>query len=89
MPMTPFQFLNQFSFVILPLILFAAAAALLAWRRARWPLWAGWSGLLVLYLAYALTSGQASTERWDTPENIRVALSSAGQPTLVEFFSNY
>lgn len=84
-----FQIANQFSFLILPLLLFAGLAVLLAWRRARWPLWAAWAGLLALFVVFLLTSGQTSTARYDTPDNIRQALATAQEPTLVEFFSNY
>lgn len=84
-----FQVANRFSFLIFPLLLFAGLAVLLARRRARWPLWAVWGGLLAVYLAFLLTSGQATTARYDTPENIRQALAAAEEPTLIEFFSNY
>lgn len=87
--MSLFQIANQFSFLILPLLLFAGLAVLLAWRRARWPLWAAWAGLLALFVVFLLTSGQTSTARYDTPDNIRQALATAQEPTLVEFFSNY
>ncbi len=88
--MSLFQIANRFSFLILPLLLFAALAVLLRRRRSKtWPLWAGWGGLLAIYLAFVLTSGQASSARYDTPDNIRQALATAGEPTLVEFFSNY
>jgi F0F1-type ATP synthase assembly protein I len=87
--MSLFQVLNRFSFLILPLLVFIAAAALLARRRARWPLWALWGGLLAAYLSFVLTSGQATTARYDTPENIRQALATARETTLVEFFSNH
>jgi protein-S-isoprenylcysteine O-methyltransferase Ste14 len=84
-----FQIANRFSFLILPLLLFGGLAVLLAWRRAKWPLWAGWAGLLALFVVFLLTSAQTSTERYDSPETIRQALATAGEPTLVEFFSNY
>lgn len=87
--MTLFQIANRFSFLILPILLFAGLAILLQRRRARWPLWAAWGGLLAVYLAFLLTSGQTTTARYDSPDNIRQALATAGQPTLVEFFSNY
>jgi hypothetical protein len=87
--MSFFQIINRFSFLILPLLLFLALAVILQRRRARWPLWAAWGGLLAVYIAFLLTSGQASTARYDTPETIRQSLASAEQPTLVEFFSNY
>ncbi len=84
-----FQIANQFSFLILPILLFAGLAALLALRRARWPLWAAWTGMLALFVAFLLASGQTGTARYDTPDNIRQALATAQEPTLVEFFSNY
>ena len=87
--MSLFQIVNQFSFLILPIVLFAGLAVLLAWRRARWPLWAAWAGLLALFVVFLLTSGQTSTARYDTPDNIRRALATAQEPILVEFFSNY
>jgi len=87
--MTPFQILNRFSFLILPLLLLAVVAGLLAWRRVTWIWWAGWIGLVALFLVIVLTSGQRNTTSYDTPEHIRAALAGAGQPTLVEFFSNY
>lgn len=87
--MSLFQIVNQFSFLILPIVLFAGLAVLLAWRRARWPLWAAWAGLLALFVVFLLTSGQTSSARFDSPETIRQALATAEQPTLVEFFSNY
>lgn len=87
--MSVFQIANQFSFLILPILLFAGLAVLLARRRARWPLWAVWGGLLALAATLLLTTGQRSTARYDTAQNIRQALAAAEQPTLVEFFSNY
>jgi len=86
---TIFQIANQFSFLILPVVLFAVLAIVLRRRRARWPLWAMWGGLLALFIAFLLTSGQTTTARYDSPDNIRQALATADQPTLVEFFSNY
>ena len=87
--MSLFQIANRFSFLILPLLLFAGLGVILLRRRARWPLWVAWGGLLAVYLAFVLTSGQATTARYASPDNIRQALATAGEPTLVEFFSNY
>lgn len=87
--MSVFQIANRFSFLILPLLLFVGLAAILWLRRARWPLWAAWGVLLAVYLAFVLISGQATTARYDSPDNIRQALATAGEPTLIEFFSNY
>ncbi len=86
--MTILQIANRFSFLILPLLLFASLAVILLRRRAKWPLWGGWAGLLALFAVFLLTSGQVNTERYDSPEAIRQALATAGEPTLVEFFSN-
>lgn len=86
--MSPFQIANYFSFLIIPLLFFLLVAAILRWRRAsRW-LWAGWVAALLVYGAFLL-SGQSTTARYDTPENIRRSLAAADEPTLVEFFSNY
>ncbi len=87
--MTILQIVNRFSLLIPALLALAGIALLLARRRVRWPLWAAWGGLLALVVAFLLTSGQRTTARYDTPDNIRQALAAAGQPTLVEFFSNY
>jgi hypothetical protein len=88
-PVSLFQIANRFSFLVLPLLLFAGLAMILLWRRARWPLWAGWGGLLAMFVVFLLLSGQVSMARYDTPNNIRQALATAEQPTLVEFFSNH
>lgn len=87
--MSPFQILNRFSFIFLPLALLALLVGLLIWRRAGWPWWIGLGGLLVVYLAFLLSAGQSTTARYDTPEAIRQSLATAQQPTLIEFFSNY
>jgi protein-S-isoprenylcysteine O-methyltransferase Ste14 len=84
-----FQIANRFSFLILPLLLFVGLAVILRRRRASWPLWAAWGGLLAAFVVFLLLSGQTSTARYETPDNIRQALATAEQPTLVEFFSNY
>ncbi|HSN75352.1 MAG TPA: hypothetical protein VL334_09755 [Anaerolineae bacterium] len=87
--MTLFQIANRFSFLIPVLLMFAAAAVLLARRRARWPLWVAWGGLVAIFIVFLLLSGQTSSARYDSAETIRQALATAEQPTLVEFFSNY
>ena len=87
--MTPFQFLNRFSFLILPGVLLAGLAGVLIWRRSSWPWWAVWAVALVIFVGFALRGGQSTSARYDTPENIRRALATSDQPTLVEFFSNY
>lgn len=87
--MTLFQILNRFSFLILPGVLLAIAAGVLIWRRSGWPWWLIWVAALMVFFSFVLRSGQSTSARYDTPENIRQALASAQQPTLVEFFSNY
>lgn len=87
--MTIFQIANRFSFLLPSLLVFGGIALLLARRQARWPLWAAWGGALALLLVFLLAAGQRTTARYDTPDNIRQALATAGQPTLVEFFSNF
>jgi hypothetical protein len=88
-PVTIFQIANRFSFLIPALLVFIGVGLLLARRQARWPLWTLWGGALVLLLVFLLATGQRTTVRYDTPENIRQALATAEQPTLVEFFSNH
>lgn len=84
-----FQIANRFSFLILPLLVFTIAAVILVRRRASWRPWTAWGGLLIVFLAYVLISGQTGTAGYDSPESIRRSLANAGQPTLVEFYSNY
>ncbi len=84
-----FQIANRFSFLILPLIVFTVAAVILVWRHVTWRPWAVWSGLLAVFVAYVLISGQVSTAGYNTPEDIRRSLETAGEPTLIEFYSNY
>lgn len=84
-----FQIANRFSFLLLPLLVFAVAALILVRRHVSWRPWVVWSGLLALFLVYVLISGQAGTAGYDSPENIRRSLATAGQPTLIEFYSNY
>ena len=83
------QIANRFSFLLLPLLLFAIAALILVRRQGSWRPWAVWGGLLALFLVYVFVSGQVSTAGYNSPENIRRSLATAGQPTLVEFYSNY
>lgn len=84
-----FQIANRFSFLLLPLLVFAVAALILVRRHVSWRPWAAWTSLLVVFLVYVLLSGQVATAGYNTPENIRRSLATAGQPTLVEFYSNY
>ena len=83
------QIANRFSFLILPLLVFAVVAVILVRRRVSWRPWIAWSGLLIAFLVYVLISGQVATAGYNTPENIHRSLETAGQPTLVEFYSNY
>jgi len=87
--MTPFQILNRFSFLILPGVLLAVVAGVLIWRRSGWPWWIVWTAALVVLLIFAVSGGQSTTARYDSPDTIKQALATAQQPTLVEFFSNY
>lgn len=88
--MTLIQFVNRFSFLLFPLAIFLVAALILARVGKGQPIpWIVWGALLVAYLAYVFLSGQRTTASFDTPENIRRALATSEQPTLVEFFSNY
>lgn len=84
-----FQIANRFSFLILALLVFTVAAVILVRRRASWRPWSIWGGLLAILLVYILISGQTGTAGYDSPAAIRRSLATAGQPTLVEFYSNY
>lgn len=83
------QIANRFSFLLLPLFVFTVVAVLLWLRRSSWRPWAAWTSLLVVFLVYVVISGQVATAGYNTPENIRRSLETAGKPTLVEFYSNY
>jgi hypothetical protein len=81
------QSVNQNSFVFISGILLVVAALVLAARRARraWLMW-GAAVLAVVISWYALrtTDGLQLNRVADYEAAIR-----SGQPTLVEFYSNY
>jgi hypothetical protein len=88
--MTPFQFLNQYSFFVPFALLLLITSAVLALRRAR----KGW--LLVLagvvglgIAALVLPSPRPSSVDVSSPTAIRAALANGKQPTLVHFHSHY
>jgi TRAP-type uncharacterized transport system fused permease subunit len=85
------QFFNQHSFLLLPVFLLIAAAAVLIWRKARPAWWGAWALTLVGVAAFVLLTREPQTARvkLDTAADIRTVIQTAGRPTLVEFYSNY
>lgn len=85
--MTLFQFLNQHSYLLISAIVLGATALTL-WRRHARRAWLIWPGLLVAAIAgwIALRTGEGT--QFKSVEEYEAALRS-GQPTLVEFYSDY
>jgi nicotinamide riboside transporter PnuC len=85
--MTVFQFLNQHSYLLICGIVLGVVAIALALRRAR-RAWLIWIGLLVIAITgwFALHTGEGA--QFNSVEDYEAAL-RAGQPTLVEFYSDY
>ena len=85
--MTIFQFLNQHSYLLICAIVLGGMAIAFFWRRARR---AGliWLGVLVVVIIgwFALRTGEGA--QFNSAEDYEAALRS-GQPTLVEFYSDY
>lgn len=85
--MTVFQFFNQHSFVISSGVLLASGALALRRRRARRG-WLGWGAVVVAATIGWLTLRTTTGVPLNTVADYEAAL-RAGQPTLIEFYSNY
>ncbi len=85
--MTVFQFLNQHSYLLICAIVLGIAAIALFRRHAR-RAWLIWLGALVLAIVgwFALRTGDNA--QFTSVGDYEAALRS-GQPTLVEFYSDY
>ena len=85
--MTIFQFLNQHSYLLICAIVLGILAIALFRRRAR-RAWLIWLGVFVVAIAgwFALRTGEGTT--FNSVADYEAALRS-GQPTLVEFYSDY
>ena len=85
--MTIFQFLNQHSYLLISTVVLAVVAIALFRRRAR-RAWLIWLGLLAMAIAgwFTLRTGEGTS--FTSVEDYEAALRT-GQPTLVEFYSDY
>lgn len=85
--MTLLQFFNQHSYLLISAIVLGVAAIALFRRRAR-RAWLIWLGLLAVAMAgwFALRTGEGTP--FNSVEDYEAALRT-GQPTLVEFYSDY
>jgi hypothetical protein len=85
--MTIFQFFNQHSYVLISAIVLGVAAIVLFRRRARHA-WLIWLGLLAIAIGgwFVLRTGEGTA--FNSAEDYEAALRT-GQPTLVEFYSDY
>ena len=85
--MTLFQFFNQHSYLLISAIVLGAVAIALFRRHAR-RAWLIWPGVLLLAIAgwLALRTGEGTP--FSSVEDYEAALRT-GQPTLVEFYSDY
>ena len=85
--MTFIQFFNQHSFVITSGVLLAMGALVLRRRRAR-RAWLVWIGLFAVAAIGWLTLRTGEGLQLNSTAEYEAAIRS-GQPTLVEFYSNY
>jgi len=85
--MTLFQYVNQHSYLLICAIVSGSAAIALVRQRAR-RAWLVWLGLVVVALAgwFVLRTGAGT--RFNSVDDYEAALRE-GQPTLVEFYSDY
>jgi hypothetical protein len=85
--MTTVQFFNQHSYLLIGAIVLGGVALALVLRRARLA-WLIWLGLLAMALIgwLALRTGEGAP--FKSVEEYEATL-RAGQPTLVEFYSDY
>ena len=85
--MTIFQFLNQHSYLLICAIVLGVMAVALFRRRAR-RAWLIWLSVFVVAIAgwFALRTGEGTP--FNSVEDCEAALRT-GQPTLVEFYSDY
>jgi len=85
--MTIFQFVNQHSFLLISAVVLGIAAIALLMRRAR-RAWFIWFGLFVSALVGWLALRTGEDTRFNSVAGYEAALRT-GQPTLVEFYSDY
>ena len=85
--MTILQFFNQHSYWLICASVLGVAALVLFRRHAR-RAWLIWSGVLVIALAgwFVLRTGEGTA--FNSVADYEAALRT-GQPTLVEFYSDY
>lgn len=85
--MTTFQFFNQHSFLLISAIVLGILATALLLRRAQ-RRWLIWIGLLVIVIAGWVAFRTGEGTRFNSVEDYEAVLRT-GQPTLVEFYSDY
>ena len=85
--MTVFQFFNQHSYLFISAIVLGVMAMALFWRHAR-RAWLIWFGVVLVAIAgwFLLRTGEGA--QFNSVEDYEAALRT-GQPTLVEFYSDY
>lgn len=85
--MTILQFFNQHSYLLISAIVLGSVALALFRRRAR-RAWGIWLGLSIVAIVgwFALRTGDGT--QFSSVADYEAAL-RAGQPTLVEFYSDY
>ncbi len=85
--MTLPQFLNQHSFLLISAIVLGVVAIALFRHRVR-RAWMIWMGLLAVAIVGWLGLRTGEGTQFNSVEDYEAALRS-GQPTLVEFYSDY
>ena len=85
--MTVLQFFNQHSYLLISAIVLGLVAIALFRRHAR-RAWVIWIGVLAIVITgwFALRTGEGA--QFNSVDDYEAALRT-GQPTLVEFYSDY
>jgi len=82
------ELLNQASFLIAAAVGLGGALIVLIVRRARRWLWLAWLAAVAITIGVNLAMRTTPERAFASVEEVQRAIAS-GQPTLVEFYSNY
>lgn len=86
--MTLAQLLNQNSFLLVSVLVLGGWWVALIVRRARRYAWLTWAAAVAIAVGFNLAARTTPERTFESVADVQKAIAS-GQPTLVEFYSNY